>query len=194
MCRPIAWVRVSVAPTVPSPAGPEKPASSAEHTIQAEPTFFVKGFFCTSACPADRENGLRASQPRQGLRICGRRPGRRCHQFVQAGSRSQGEARAAEARVSAGRKPVVLARGRRLRPQPRPARLPSASRRRCSPSTARRLAIPGPAPSRTGTNARSPASATDMASGNTRAGSSCRSTRETSGPSRSGRSASRCPT
>ena len=55
---PDAWVRVSVAPTVPSPAGPEKPASSAEHTIQAEPTFFVKGFFCTSACPADRENGL----------------------------------------------------------------------------------------------------------------------------------------
>jgi uncharacterized protein YfaS (alpha-2-macroglobulin family) len=55
---PDAWVRVAVASTVPSPAGPAKPASGSEFTIEAEPTFFVNGFECTESCPADRGNPI----------------------------------------------------------------------------------------------------------------------------------------
>ena len=56
---PDGWVRVSIAQTIPSQAGPEKPQAAAEHTIQTEPTFFVSGFFCTAACPGDAGNPLR---------------------------------------------------------------------------------------------------------------------------------------
>jgi len=56
---PEAWVRLTVAPTVPSPAGPAKPLAASHYTIQVEPAFFVDGFACVSACPADDGNALK---------------------------------------------------------------------------------------------------------------------------------------
>jgi uncharacterized protein YfaS (alpha-2-macroglobulin family) len=55
---PEAWVRVTVAPTVPSPAGPARPRGPAEFTIETEQAFFVRGFECTSRCAADLGNPL----------------------------------------------------------------------------------------------------------------------------------------
>ena len=60
---PEAWVRLTVAPTVPSPAGAAKPTAAQSYTIQAEPAFFVKGFFCRTACPADDRNPLEFLSP-----------------------------------------------------------------------------------------------------------------------------------
>ena len=60
---PDAWVRLSVAVTAPSPAGRERPASPGSYTIEAEPTFFVDAFRCTTACPADQGNALRFRRP-----------------------------------------------------------------------------------------------------------------------------------
>ncbi len=56
---PDAWVRVNVAPTVPSAAGRERPQGPSEFTIKVEPTFFVDGFYCTTQCPADAGNPFR---------------------------------------------------------------------------------------------------------------------------------------
>ena len=61
--QPEAHVRVSIAPTVPSAAGPEKPAAPAEYVIEAEPAFFVGPLHCSSQCPADRRNWLRFHSP-----------------------------------------------------------------------------------------------------------------------------------
>jgi alpha-2-macroglobulin len=55
---PQSWVRVTVASTVPSPAGPEKPAAPAYFTIEVEPAFFVNGFECSVECPADGMNRI----------------------------------------------------------------------------------------------------------------------------------------
>ena len=55
---PEAWVQLTVAPTVPSAAGPEKPQAAGQYTIQVEPAFFVDGFSCTEQCPGDRRNPL----------------------------------------------------------------------------------------------------------------------------------------
>ena len=77
----------------------------------------------------------------------------------------------------------LLARGRRLRSAQPPARTYAvdASTRRCGRPTARRSATRGRASSRTGTSARSPASATATACGRRAAARCCRSTRATSG-------------
>jgi uncharacterized protein YfaS (alpha-2-macroglobulin family) len=56
---PEAWVRVAVLPTVPSPAGSEKPRGETEYVIKVERAFFVDGFYCTAACPADAGNHVR---------------------------------------------------------------------------------------------------------------------------------------
>ena len=56
---PEAWVRVNVAATVPSPAGSEKPKAASDYTIQVERAFFVAGFRCTEACPADAGNHVK---------------------------------------------------------------------------------------------------------------------------------------
>jgi len=53
---PEAWVRIGVLPTIPSPAGLEKPAAESSYVIKVEPAFFVDGFHCTRACPADIGN------------------------------------------------------------------------------------------------------------------------------------------
>ena len=60
---PEAWVRLRVAPTVPSPAGPEKPREPGEYTIEVEPAFFVRQFHCTTACPADDRNWVEFRGP-----------------------------------------------------------------------------------------------------------------------------------
>ena len=53
---PEAWVRVSVLPTIPSPAGPETPGAETDYVIQVERAFFVDGFRCARECPADVGN------------------------------------------------------------------------------------------------------------------------------------------
>jgi uncharacterized protein YfaS (alpha-2-macroglobulin family) len=53
---PEAWVRVTVAATVPSPAGLAKPATPGSYTIRTEPAFFVRRFECSRECPADARN------------------------------------------------------------------------------------------------------------------------------------------
>ncbi len=53
---PEAWVRIGILPTIPSPAGVEKPSAETEYVIKVEHAFFVNGFRCTSACPADVGN------------------------------------------------------------------------------------------------------------------------------------------
>jgi uncharacterized protein YfaS (alpha-2-macroglobulin family) len=55
---PEAWVRLTIDQTVPSPAGRETPQTATGYTIQVEPAFFVKGFYCAAACPADDRNPL----------------------------------------------------------------------------------------------------------------------------------------
>jgi hypothetical protein len=56
---PEAWVRLTVAPTVPSPAGPATPRAANEYTIEVEPSFFVVGVRCTAGCAADAANWVR---------------------------------------------------------------------------------------------------------------------------------------
>ena len=53
---PEAWVRIGILPTIPSPAGVEKPPAETEYVIKVEHAFFVNGFRCTRACPADVGN------------------------------------------------------------------------------------------------------------------------------------------
>ena len=53
---PEAWVRIGVQPTIPSPAGVEKPPAETSYVIKVERAFFVNGFHCTRACPADVGN------------------------------------------------------------------------------------------------------------------------------------------
>ncbi len=60
---PEAWVRVTVAPAVPSPVGPETPRTANHYTIEVEPAFFVRRLFCSSACPADAHNGVEFRSP-----------------------------------------------------------------------------------------------------------------------------------
>jgi alpha-2-macroglobulin len=53
---PEAWVRIGILPTIPSPAGAEKPPRETEYIIKVEHAFFVNAFHCTRACPADVAN------------------------------------------------------------------------------------------------------------------------------------------
>jgi uncharacterized protein YfaS (alpha-2-macroglobulin family) len=56
---PESHVRLTVAPTVRSPAGPATPGRPQQFTVEAEPAFFITGFWCTAQCDADRRNPIR---------------------------------------------------------------------------------------------------------------------------------------
>ena len=56
---PDSWLRVTVRPDVPSPAGPETPGADQVFTIQLERTFFIDGFDCTAGCDPERWNPAR---------------------------------------------------------------------------------------------------------------------------------------
>ena len=56
---PDSWLRVTVRPDVPSPAGPETPGVEQVFTIKLERTFFVDGFNCTAGCDPERWNPAR---------------------------------------------------------------------------------------------------------------------------------------
>jgi hypothetical protein len=56
---PESHVRLRLAPTVRSPAGPATPGRPQQYTIEAEPAFFITGFWCTDQCDADRRNPIR---------------------------------------------------------------------------------------------------------------------------------------
>ena len=55
---PESHVKLTLAATVRSPAGPASPASPQEYIVQAEPAFFVQGFWCSRACDGDRRNPI----------------------------------------------------------------------------------------------------------------------------------------
>ena len=79
----------------------------AEYIIKAEPTFFVDGFHCTAACPADRGNTLRFRGAVKADGVCGGGRRRRRHRpdrsrFPRPGPKPA----AADAGVRAGREPA----------------------------------------------------------------------------------------
>ena len=55
---PESHIKLRLAPTLRSPAGPANPGVTQEYTIEAEPAFFVSGFFCHEACDGDRRNPI----------------------------------------------------------------------------------------------------------------------------------------
>ena len=67
---PDSWLRITVRPDVPSPAGPETPGADQVFTIKLERTFFIDGFDCTSGCDPERWNParLRADAAADGWR------------------------------------------------------------------------------------------------------------------------------
>jgi len=68
---PEAWVRLTVAPTVPSPAGAETPQSAASFTIKVEPAFFVSGFRCTTQCAPEDGNPVILRAPVKATAFAG---------------------------------------------------------------------------------------------------------------------------
>ena len=56
---PEAWLRLSIARTVRSPAGPVTPRAGQNHIVETEKAFFVTGFDCHDACDSERRNALR---------------------------------------------------------------------------------------------------------------------------------------
>jgi uncharacterized protein YfaS (alpha-2-macroglobulin family) len=56
---PESHVLLTLAATVRSPAGQATPGKPQQYTIDAEPAFFVTGFWCTTQCDADRRNPIR---------------------------------------------------------------------------------------------------------------------------------------
>jgi uncharacterized protein YfaS (alpha-2-macroglobulin family) len=57
--RPDSWVKLEIDGSVPSPAGSAVPGVPQSYMIKLEPTFFVEGFQCRSACEPTRWNALR---------------------------------------------------------------------------------------------------------------------------------------
>jgi hypothetical protein len=57
--QPESWVQLKVDPAVPSPAGTATPGKEQAFTIQAEPAFFVDGFYCKAQCEPDGWNPVR---------------------------------------------------------------------------------------------------------------------------------------
>jgi uncharacterized protein YfaS (alpha-2-macroglobulin family) len=55
---PGSHVKLTLAPTVRSPAGAANPEVAQEYTIEAEPAFFVTGFFCNESCDGDVRNPI----------------------------------------------------------------------------------------------------------------------------------------
>ena len=60
---PESHVRLTLAPTLRSPAGPATPGQRQEFTIEVEPAFFVRGFVCTRECDGDGRNPIRMTAP-----------------------------------------------------------------------------------------------------------------------------------
>jgi alpha-2-macroglobulin len=56
---PESHVKLTLSAAVRSPAGPATPGQPQEYTVEAEPAFFVNGFWCTSQCDADLRNPIR---------------------------------------------------------------------------------------------------------------------------------------
>jgi uncharacterized protein YfaS (alpha-2-macroglobulin family) len=56
---PESHLKLIVSPAVRSPAGPATPGRPQEFTVEAEPAFFISGFWCTSRCDADVRNPIR---------------------------------------------------------------------------------------------------------------------------------------
>ena len=55
---PESHVKLTLSPTVRSPAGRASPELPQEYIIQAEPAFFVEGFWCSRECDGDRRNPI----------------------------------------------------------------------------------------------------------------------------------------
>jgi uncharacterized protein YfaS (alpha-2-macroglobulin family) len=55
---PESHIKLTLAPSLRSPAGPATPGVTQEYTIEAEPAFFVSGFHCTDACDGDARNPI----------------------------------------------------------------------------------------------------------------------------------------
>ena len=60
---PESWTRLTLDTRLPSPAGPATPAQVQEYTVQAENTFFVRGFDCRRGCDPDLRNGVDLRRP-----------------------------------------------------------------------------------------------------------------------------------
>ncbi len=56
---PGSWVKLTLGPQLPSPAGRATPGKTQDKIVEAEPAFFVDGFWCRSACDPDRSNPVR---------------------------------------------------------------------------------------------------------------------------------------
>jgi hypothetical protein len=56
---PEAWVQLTLAGSVRSPAGPATPGSSQSYTVETERAFFIDGFHCASQCDPDWRNAVR---------------------------------------------------------------------------------------------------------------------------------------
>ena len=56
---PEAWVQLTLAGTVRSPAGPATPGSPQTYTVETERAFFIDGFLCANRCDPDWRNALR---------------------------------------------------------------------------------------------------------------------------------------
>jgi uncharacterized protein YfaS (alpha-2-macroglobulin family) len=56
---PEAWLQLTLAGTVRSPAGPATPGSPQAYTVETERAFFVDGFYCTAECDPDARNPVR---------------------------------------------------------------------------------------------------------------------------------------
>ena len=55
---PEAWLRLAIARTVRSPAGPVTPRAPQTQTVETERAFFVTGFDCYERCESDERNAL----------------------------------------------------------------------------------------------------------------------------------------
>jgi uncharacterized protein YfaS (alpha-2-macroglobulin family) len=55
---PEAWLHLTLAGTLRSPAGPATPGATQSYTVQTEKAFFIDGFLCTTACDPDSRNPL----------------------------------------------------------------------------------------------------------------------------------------
>ena len=56
---PDAWLRLSIARTVRSPAGTATPRTAQTYNVETEKAFFVTGFTCHEQCESDSRNPLR---------------------------------------------------------------------------------------------------------------------------------------
>src|SRR5688500_3112150 len=56
---PEAWLELTLAGTVRSPAGPATPGASSGYIVETEKAFFIDGFDCITECDPDQRNALR---------------------------------------------------------------------------------------------------------------------------------------